>query len=99
MDAKAILVILLTASASLEDARRWYDRGREAMAKCHPQRGAGDARENCAPRMVDGGIVLAKHVAKDDGAHPKRRPQRRLNPARSPPIGRLRVREEGRSSR
>ena len=57
MDAKSILLVtlaLLTAAYSplniygekLQDARRWYARGREAMAKCHPQRGAGDA-QNC----------------------------------------------------
>ena len=72
MDAKPILLVtlaLLTAAYSplniygekLQDARRWYARGREAMAKCHPQRGAGDARENCAPLLelpgggLDGG--------------------------------------------
>ena len=38
---------------NLQEARRWYERGREAMAKCHPQRGAGDPRENCAPLLVD----------------------------------------------
>ena len=64
MDAKTILLLTLaglTAVLSplniygekLQDARRWYERGREAMRQCHPQRGAGDARENCAPRIVD----------------------------------------------
>ena len=64
MDAKSTLVLtlaLLTAANSplniygekLQDARRWYERGREAMRQCHPQRGAGDARENCAPRILD----------------------------------------------
>ena len=57
MDLKSILLLLLGAASShgnkLQDARRWYERGREAMAKCHPQHGAGDARENCAPLLVD----------------------------------------------
>ena len=62
-DTKSILLVtlaLLTAASSplniygekLQDARRWYERGREAMRQCHPQRGAGDARENCAPLLV-----------------------------------------------
>ena len=44
-----MLLVLLTAASShkLQDARRWFARGREAMAKCHPQRGAGDAFFNC----------------------------------------------------
>ena len=64
MDAKTILLLTLAGLTAvysplniygekLQDARRWYERGREAMRQCHPQRGAGDARENCAPRIVD----------------------------------------------
>ena len=54
MDLKSLLLLLLGAASSnkLQDARRWFARGREAMEKCHPQRGAGDAREQCAPLLA-----------------------------------------------
>ena len=55
MDAKTRLLLTLAGLTAvysplniygekLQDARRWYERGREAMRQCHPQRGAGDAQ-------------------------------------------------------